>query len=74
MTEFRIACPQRRDALADAYATAQLLLVLFAEAERQGAGTVGKLRRLDRNHLAAAKRSLAAVRLAVLGVRMTLDM
>lgn len=46
--EFGIACPQRHDALADAYATAQLLLVLLAEAERQGAGTVKHLRRLER--------------------------
>ena len=48
LAEFGIACPERHDALADAYATAQLMLVLFAEAERQGAGTVGKLRRLER--------------------------
>lgn len=44
--QFAIACPARHDALADAYATAQLLLVLLAEAERQGAGTVKQLRRL----------------------------
>ena len=49
LAEFGIACPQRHDALADAYASAQLLLVLLAEAERQGAGTVGKLRRLERS-------------------------
>ena len=47
--EFGIACPARHDALADAYATAQLLLVLLAEAERQGAGTVGGLRQLERS-------------------------
>lgn len=48
LEEFGIACPQRHDALADAYATAQLLLVLLAEAERQGSGTVQRLRRLAR--------------------------
>ena len=48
LLEFGIACPQRHDALADAYATAQLLLVLLSEAERQGAGTVDRLRRLER--------------------------
>jgi DNA polymerase-3 subunit epsilon len=48
LEEFDIACPARHDALADAYATAQLLLVLLAEAERQGAGTVHSLRRLER--------------------------
>ena len=47
LTEFGIDCPSRHDALADAYATAQLLLVLLAEAERQGAGTVDRLRRLE---------------------------
>jgi len=46
LAEFGIDCPQRHDALADAYATAQLLLVLLAEAERQGVGTVDRLRRL----------------------------
>ncbi len=49
LAEFGIDCPERHDALADAYATAQLLLVLFAEAERQGAGTVGKLRSVERS-------------------------
>jgi DNA polymerase-3 subunit epsilon len=48
LKEFGIACPARHDALADAYATAQLLLVLLAEAERQGATTVERLRRLER--------------------------
>ena len=46
--EFGIACAARHDALADAFATAQLLLVLLAQAERQGAGTVDRLRRLSR--------------------------
>jgi len=48
LAEFGIACPARHDALADAYATAQLMLVLLAEAERQGAGTVERLRALER--------------------------
>jgi DNA polymerase-3 subunit epsilon len=49
LAQFGIACPMRHDALADAYATAQLLLVLLAEAERQGAGSVAALRRLERS-------------------------
>jgi DNA polymerase-3 subunit epsilon len=49
LAEFGIACPQRHDALADAYAAAQLLLVLLAEAERQGADSVDRLRRLERS-------------------------
>ena len=49
LEEFGIACPARHDALADAYATAQLLLVLLAEAERQGATTVDRMRRLERS-------------------------
>jgi DNA polymerase III subunit epsilon len=36
LAAFGIGHPARHDALADAYATAQLLLVLLAEAERQG--------------------------------------
>lgn len=47
--EFGIACPERHDALGDALATAQLFLVLFAEAERQRINTVGELRRLARS-------------------------
>ena len=47
LAEFGIACPERHDALADAYATAQFLLILLAEAERQGAGTVQDLHRLE---------------------------
>jgi len=47
LAEFGIGCPQRHDALADAFATAQLMLVLLAEAERQGATTVDRLRRLE---------------------------
>ena len=49
LAEFGIASPGRHDALADAYATAQLLLVLLAEATRQGAGTVARLRQLERD-------------------------
>ena len=49
LARFDIACPLRHDALADAYATAQLLLVLLADAERQGAGSVDALRRLKRS-------------------------
>lgn len=40
---FGIEVPGRHDALADAYATAQLLLVLLAEAERQGIGAAREL-------------------------------
>jgi DNA polymerase-3 subunit epsilon len=39
----------RHDALQDAFATAQLLLVLLARAERQGAGDLRALRSLARN-------------------------
>ena len=49
LAEFGIECNARHDALADAYATAQLLLVLLCEAERQGAATVGALLRLARS-------------------------
>jgi DNA polymerase-3 subunit epsilon len=35
LAEFSIECPARHDALGDAYATAQLLLVVLAEAVRQ---------------------------------------
>ncbi len=49
LAEFHIASPGRHEALSDAFATAQLLLVLLAEAERQGADTVGRLRRLERS-------------------------
>lgn len=48
LAHFGIGNPARHDALGDAYATAQLLLVLVAEAERQGIGTVEKLRRVER--------------------------
>jgi len=40
LAAFAIECPGRHDALADAYASAELLLVLLAEARRQGVQTV----------------------------------
>ncbi|HZN85400.1 MAG TPA: 3'-5' exonuclease [Burkholderiales bacterium] len=43
LAAFSIGHPARHDALADAYATAQLLLVLLAEAERQRLGRVRDL-------------------------------
>lgn len=43
LTAFGIGVAGRHDALADAYATAQLLLVLLAEAERQGIGAARDL-------------------------------
>jgi DNA polymerase-3 subunit epsilon len=46
--EFGIAPLRRHDALGDALATAQLFLVLIAEAARQGAHHAGDLRRLAR--------------------------
>ncbi len=46
---FGIWHPARHDALADAYATAQLLLVLLVEAERQGLATAGELYAAQRN-------------------------
>ncbi len=48
LAHFGIACAMRHDALADAYATAQMLLVLFSEAARQGAATVDDLHSLAR--------------------------
>ena len=45
---FAIAHPARHDALADAYATAQLLLVLLAEADRQGLQSVRDLHAAER--------------------------
>lgn len=47
--EFGIACPERHDALGDAVATAQLFLVLLAQAEHQRINTVGELRQLARS-------------------------
>jgi DNA polymerase-3 subunit epsilon len=43
LAEFSIECPGRHDALADAYASAELLLVLLAEARRQGVATAEAL-------------------------------
>jgi DNA polymerase-3 subunit epsilon len=43
LAAFGIAHPARHDALADAFATAQLLLALLAEAERQGLASVRDL-------------------------------
>jgi DNA polymerase-3 subunit epsilon len=48
LQHFGISHPTRHDALGDAYATAQLLLVLLAQAEREGIGTVAKLRALEK--------------------------
>ena len=45
---FGIAAEARHDALGDAFATAQLLLVALAEAKRQRLETVEKLRALER--------------------------
>ena len=44
LAEFGIAVQDRHDALGDAFCTAQLLLVVIAEARRQGAATVEALR------------------------------
>jgi DNA polymerase-3 subunit epsilon len=43
LSVYSIEHPARHDAAADAYATAQLLLVLLAEAERQGLAAAGDL-------------------------------
>jgi DNA polymerase-3 subunit epsilon len=48
LAAFSIECPARHDALADAWATAHLFLVLLAEARRQGVATVEALRALAR--------------------------
>jgi DNA polymerase-3 subunit epsilon len=44
LAEFGIAAHARHDALGDAFATAQLLLVVLAEARRQGVATLEALR------------------------------
>jgi DNA polymerase III subunit epsilon len=49
LAAFSIGHPARHDAMADAYATAQLLLVLLAEAERQGIATAGELFAVERS-------------------------
>lgn len=48
LSVFAIEHPARHDAVADAYATAQLLLVLLAEAERQGLAVAGELFAVER--------------------------
>jgi len=48
LAEFGIPAHARHDALGDAFAAAQLLLVLLAEANRQGIGTVEALRGTQR--------------------------
>ena len=49
LQEYRIEVRGRHDALADAFATAQLLLVLLAGAQRQGFTTDAGLLRLSRD-------------------------
>jgi DNA polymerase-3 subunit epsilon len=44
LAAFGLAADERHDALHDAFASAQLLLLLLAEAERQGVRGVGELR------------------------------
>jgi DNA polymerase-3 subunit epsilon len=46
LAEFSIDCPARHDALGDAYATAQLLLVVLGEAQAQGIATAEALMRV----------------------------
>jgi len=43
LAAFAIGHPARHDAMADAYATAQLLLILLAQAERQRLSSAGEL-------------------------------
>jgi DNA polymerase-3 subunit epsilon len=43
LAAFSIGHPARHDAMADAYASAQLLLILLAEADRQGLSAAGEL-------------------------------
>jgi len=50
LVAFAIGHPARHDAMADAYATAQLMLVLLAEAERQGIAAAGALFAAAREH------------------------
>lgn len=49
LAAFGIECTARHDALSDAYATAQLLLVALAKARREGVATVEALLRLARS-------------------------
>lgn len=48
LAAFAILHPERHDALADAYATAQLMQVLLAEAERQGLAAARDLYAVER--------------------------
>jgi DNA polymerase-3 subunit epsilon len=50
LAAFAIGHPARHDAMADAYATAQLMLILLAEAERQGVAAAGGLFAVAREH------------------------
>lgn len=49
LAQFAIALEQRHDALADALATAQLLLVALKELKRRGLDTVERLRQTERD-------------------------
>jgi len=49
LAAFSIGHPARHDAVADAYATAQLLLVLLAEAQNQGVATANELFAAERS-------------------------
>jgi DNA polymerase-3 subunit epsilon len=49
LSAFAIGHPARHDAAADAYATAQLFLVLLAEADRQGLAAAGDLFAAERS-------------------------
>ena len=49
LREFAIECPVRHEALSDAFAGAQLLLLLLAEARRQGVTTMRGLTALPRS-------------------------
>lgn len=48
LAAFAIEHPARHDAVADAYASAQLLLILLAEAERQGLAAASELFAIER--------------------------
>jgi DNA polymerase-3 subunit epsilon len=48
LAQFSIECARRHDALADAFASAQLFLLLLSEAKRQGVKTLRALHALSR--------------------------
>ena len=48
LAEFGIVVQDRHDALGDAFSTAQLLLIVLAQAKRQGVATAEELRGLVR--------------------------